>query len=188
MPLEILRKYRFGYCPPEGTALKYALYALGKSDKDLGIFQRLPPFQTDRPEELRILLRTDHFCRRGLAQPAHLCLWPIAAGHQLHNKYLGLALFQKPVFGLAALASTGPVLLMEGPINAMIASYWGFNAVALTGTNPSPAHLEEIESRIVKNHRRLVPVIDNDEAGSVSIVKWREFIPQMEEPSCCRPR
>jgi hypothetical protein len=25
-------------------------------------------------------------------------------------------------------------------------------------------------------------VIDNDEAGSVSIVKWREFIPQMEEP------
>ena len=71
---------------------------------------------------------------------------------------------------------------MEGPINAMIASYWGFNAIALTGTNPSPAHLEEIESRIVKRNRQLIPVLDNDEAGSVAIVKWREHIPKMEDP------
>ncbi len=98
------------------------------------------------------------------------------------NKYLEFALFSKPVFGLAALASNGPVLQMEGPINAMIASSWGFNVVDLKSTNPSPAHLEQVGTRIVNNPRWLVPAIDNDEVGSIAIVKWREFVPQIEEP------
>ena len=182
LPLEILRKYRFGYCPPEGTALKYALYALGKRDKDLKYASIFRPSKRSGQKDYEFFYGRITFADVDWHSRPTYVFGRSLPGASSHNKYLGLALFAKPVFGLAALASTGPVLLMEGPINAMIASYWGFNAIALTGTNPSPAHLEEIESRIVKRNRQLIPVLDNDEAGSVAIVKWREYIPKMEDP------
>ncbi len=94
-------------------------------------------------------------------------------------KYLGLAGFQKPLFGYRTLGrGNGPVFLLEGPWDKMTLESWGYDALALMAANPSPEQVRLLQSL----KRPIVPVRDNDEAGEVALVSWQEAIPWLEKP------
>ncbi len=182
LPHEVVRKYRFGYCPPDNSSLRYSMYALNKSDDDLeyaGIFRPSKRIGDMNYEFFygRITFADVDYHRRPL-----YVFGRSLPDSSANSKYLGLANFPKPVFGLETISSTGTVFLMEGPINAMICRHWGFDAIALTGTSPSQMHIEAITEIIVRKRRRLVPVVDNDQAGTVAVAQWQERIPKIETP------
>jgi DNA primase len=97
------------------------------------------------------------------------------------NKYLGVPNFRKPIFGIELpFVDRSDVLLMEGALNAMIAIYWGYSAIALSGTSLSTAHVKIIRDKL--DGRTLRPVPDNDKAGMDALSRWQELMPFMTEP------
>ena len=93
-------------------------------------------------------------------------------------KYLGLAGFQKPLFGYRSLGrGNGPVFLLEGPWDKMTLESWGYDALALMAANPSPEQVRLLQSL----KRPIVPVRDNDEAGEAALATWQEAIPVARE-------
>jgi len=186
IPAEVVRTYRFGFCPPEGSSLRYVARIFNKKDPDLlqsGLFRESSAEDKHLYEFLygRITFADVDAHRNPLYLYGR---WLPGSGTKEANaKYLGLPGFSKPVFGLGLLSENqDKVFLMEGPINAMLCRSWGWDAIAFSGALPSPEQVLLINQQIIARGKRLIPVIDNDRAGAAASERWRELIPQIEAP------
>ena len=186
IPAELVRTNRFGLCPFEGSSLRYVARIFNKQDEDLveaGLFR---PSQREGEPVYEFLYGritfadVDHH-----RNPLYLYGRALPGGGLSDEsaRYLGLPGFSKPVFGLHDLSDRNEsVFLMEGPINAMLCRYWGFDAIAFSGALPSPEQVELIRRKIIASGRRLIPVLDNDRAGAAASERWKEVIPEIEAP------
>jgi len=182
LPHALLRRYRFGYCPPEGSNLQVLVRMFGKKMGDLAYAGLFRPSKRPGSAYYEFFYDRITFADVDYHRNPRTIFGRSLPGSQSRSKYLGLAGFPKPVFGLDTLSASGPVFLMEGPINAMICLHWGHAAIALTGTCPSQAHIQAIREKVVRRKRKLVPVIDNDQAGTVALSRWRALLPEMLAP------
>jgi DNA primase len=181
--LATLRRYRFGYCPRDGsqltsvakfarireqTLLKASL--LGASDKE----GKTSIYEYFRG---RIVFADVNWGRQAL-----YVIGRKFPGDELPAqvpKFMGPAGFQKPVFGIRRLtARRGPVFVLEAPWDALTLEQWGFDAVAIAGAHMSQSQIEAL----LALRRPLVPIKDNDEAGEIAYRAWKEGIPGLQEP------
>lgn len=173
LPQEVLDKWHFGYCPKnESTFL--SLSSLSRKEQ---IYAGLVRQGKNKFYEFfydRIVFADVD----GKGNPLYLYGRAINFNR---NKYLGAPHFAKPIFGIELpFKDNDTVLLMEGALNAMIARYWGYNAIALSGTSLSSSHVQTIQDRL--DGRILRPVPDNDKAGIKALSNWQASMPFMTEP------
>ena len=97
-------------------------------------------------------------------------------------RYLSVAGFAKPVFGLASLSgSRSKIILVEGQFDKFTLEAWGYDAVAIGGGNPSYAQIKAL-SGLNSKGRSIVPCMDNDVGGAKALESWRENMPFLSEP------
>jgi DNA primase len=184
LPLDILRKYRFGYCPPEGSPLLAAagMRRLGRRDlESAGLYREWYSRNGQPAGWYEFLKGRIVFADVDLAKnPVYLLGRALPGGGRENAvKYLGLAGFPKPLFGRASLGGgLGPVFLLEGPWDKLTLESWGYQALALMAANPSPEQVRLLQSL----KRPLVPVADNDDAGRLALSTWQDAVPWLEEP------
>ena len=173
LPEYILDKWQFGYCPSGGSEL----ISLGAISREDAVYSGLvKEGKTSYYEFMYDRIVFADVDESGKPVYIH--------GRALkpdRNKYLGIPNFKKPIFGANLDFRDSPlVLLMEGPINAMVAHYWGYNALAVAGTSLSSTQTEMIRDKL--QGRTLRPVPQNDNAGKKALQKWQEEIEFLGNP------
>lgn len=183
-PLDILRKYRFGYCPPEGSPLLAAAAMRRLTRQDL---EAAGLYRGYYGEDGETAGSYEFFKGRIVFADVDWSKNPVyVVGRALPSasktdaaRYLGLPGYPKPLFGYSSLGSgSGPVFLLEGTWDKLTLEGWGYDAVALMSANPSPEQIRLLQSL----KRPLVPVADNDEAGQMALSAWQEAVPWLEKP------
>jgi DNA primase len=182
---EVIRKYRFGYCPTEGSPLLAAAGMRRLTRQDLetaGLYRKFYAEDGQALGSYEFLKGRLVFADADLAHnPVYLVGRALPGGGLKDSaaKYLGLAGFQKPLFGYRTLGSgEKPVFLLEGPLDKLTLESWGYDAVALMAANPSPEQIRLLQSL----NRPIVPIGDNDEAGQAALSIWQEAIPWLQKP------
>lgn len=187
---QVLRKYRFGFCPAEGSPLlaAAAMRRLTRQDlEEAGLYREWydengQPGGSYEFFKGRIVFADVDWSKNplylvGRAMPA--ASKPEAA------RYLGLPGYPKPLFGYSSLGGgSGPIFLLEGPWDKLTLEGWGYEAVALMSAIPSPEQIRLLQSL----KRPLVPVADNDEAGAAALSAWQEAVPWLEAPMRLPPQ
>ena len=185
LSLDVIRKYRFGYCPVEGSPLLAAAGMRRLTRQDLeaaGLYRNFYDEENQPAGSYEFLKGRIIFADVDLARnPVYLVGRALPCGglKETAVKYLGLAGFQKPLFGYRSLGSgQGPVFLLEGPLDKLTLENWGYDALALMAANPSPGQIRLLQGL----NRPIVPIRDNDEAGEVALSTWQEAIPWLAKP------
>lgn len=189
----VLRKYRFGYCPPEGSPLLAAAAMRRLTRQDLEAAGLYREWYTENGEvggSYEFFKGRIVFADVDLARNPVYLVGRVAPRPQIDEtqpddagrgtaRYLGLAGFPKPLFGRSSLGSgQRPVFLLEGPWDKLTLEGWGYDALALMAANPSPEQV-----RLMQELRRpIVPVADNDDAGRMALSAWQAAVPWLEEP------
>lgn len=173
LPQEILDKWQFGFCPQQNSDFLSLASISRKEQVYAGLVRQGNNKFYEFFHNRVVFADVD-------AKGNPLYLYGRAIGFN-RNKYLGVPNFRKPIFGIELpIEGSGDVLLMEGALNAMIARYWGYNAIALSGTSLSTYHVDAIRDKI--GDRTLRPIPDNDKAGIDALSNWQEQMPFMTEP------
>lgn len=173
LPLEILEKYHFGYCPPNGSDFLSLASISRKEQVYAGLVRQGKNKFYEFFHDRIVFADID-------SNGNPLYLYGRAINFN-RNKYLGAPNFRKPIFGIQLpFVNKDDVLFFEGALNTMIAKYWGYNAIALSGTALSTAHVKVIRDKL--DGRKLRPVPDNDGAGLTALSNWQELMPFMTEP------
>jgi DNA primase len=175
---ETIRKYRFGFCPPDGSGIE-ALARLARIDPDT--LRQASILREYTPEDGEVQTYEYFWGRITFADLDASRRVRYISGRRLPTpnisddarKYIGLAGFPKTVFNLQRVTwKREPVFVVEAPLDAITIDQMGFDAVALHGAHPS-ARQKQAMRRITHP----VFIKDNDPAGAAALAAWREAIP-----------
>jgi DNA primase len=179
--MDTLKRWKFGYVPYEGTHIADFLWRTRRVSEEkllkagiLHTFQTAKgPWTTEFQRGRIVFFDTDRYM-----DPHHMTgrAFPYGQINPDAPKLMAVPGFTKPVFGLKYLnKATRPVILVEGPWDAMTLIQWGYDAVALDGLYMSREHTDAL----LTLERPLVPLYDNDEAGEKARTIWRAAIPAL---------
>jgi DNA primase len=178
-----LRRYRFGYCPPEGANLPALAGLLKLSAETLEAASLLRAVERGgKSWRYEFFSGRIVFADVNLGRQTVYLVGRKPLESQLPDsapRYLGLANFAKPVLGAASLApGERPAFVVEGPWDMLTLREWGYDAVAIAGAHMSDAQVEAL----LGLGRRLIPIRDNDPGGALAYAAWRERLPGLEAP------
>jgi len=178
LPEDIIKKWHFGYCPQYGSEFLSLAGLSRKEEVYAGVVRQGKNKYYEFFYDRVVFADVD-------AKGDPLYLYGRTLNSVNNNKYLGVPNFQKPIFGIELPFRTDTVLLMEGAINAMIAQYWGYDAIALSGTSLSPKHTKTLRTKL--DGRDLRPLPDNDKAGMKALSKWQSLMNWVGDPVFISP-
>lgn len=174
LPEAVIKRWHFGFCPQQGSQFLELGTVTREEEEYAGLVKQGKDYYYEFFHNRIVFADID-----GEGNP--VALYGRALSKKASNKYLGLAEFKKPVFGITVPFNSSPnVLLFEGAINSMIARHWGYNAIALSGTALTKPTVEIIREGL--HGKNLIPVPDNDTAGMTALSKWQELMPWMKSP------
>ncbi len=191
---KMMRKYRFGFCPADGTTLMDILPTLYKIQPGVlamaGIFHefsgedgkkrfyesfKLNRWDRELGHETQFQRGRIVFADIGRGGAINYLFARVLPEDDLPKgipRYLGLTGLNKPVFGLESLdeAPGEPIFMLEGQIDKITLEQWGLGALAMCGGMLSM----EQEEAILKTKRRLILVTDNDLGGDAATSRLYE--------------
>lgn len=190
---QVIKKWRFGFWPRKEEQFSRVINALkvfGYTQAHLqearllleGKWGLYEPFGGSVASSGRIISADVDHIGAAKALLARVLPWE----NELKSaKYLYLADFEKPLFGLDRIGrSNGPVLLTEGVWNMYTLHKWGYDAVAPGGTHLSAAQRQPL----LKFKRPVVPIPDLDpidqsgqSPGMLALARWQKELPEMKE-------
>lgn len=182
---ETIRKFRFGFCPPDGSQIEH-LVKLSNISQELllkaCIMREIDHDGNTRTYEYfwnRITF-TDKSMGRESIYPMGRIFPNDKEGGQ-SAKYMGPAEYQKPVFNINGISrqKKAPVFIVEAPWDAITLVQLGFDAVAIMGAHPSDFQKKEL-NRLAAS-RNLIPIPDNDKGGEIALGAWQDNL-NLEEP------
>ena len=177
-----IRKYRFGFCPDNGSGIEALAKLAGVTEEQLLTASILRKTGTERGVWIYEYMRgrivfADY--NRGF-ETINLIgrRFPFSSLPDHGRKFIGLAGFKKPVFGINRLHDKGELtFVVEAPWDKLTLEQWGFNAVAISGGYMSDAQAAALN----RLRRPLIPVPDNDKGGESALAAWNKSVPGLED-------
>lgn len=177
-----IRKYRFGFCPDSSSGIKALAKLVNISEEQLLAASILRKSDGARGtwtyEYMRGRIVFADFNRS--FETIYLIgrRLPSSSLPDHGRKYIGLAGFKKPVFGVNRLSSKAAhTFVVEAPWDKLTIEQWGFNAVAISGGYMSDAQAAALH----RLQRSLIPVPDNDQGGEIALEAWKKSVPGLKD-------
>lgn len=182
-----IRKFRFGYCPRDGSGIE-ALAGIARISRK-SLLEACILREIEREDKTlsyeyfwnRITF-VDKSMGRQTTYPVGRKL-PDKKDDGMERKFVGPAGFRKPVFNLYGISRKkgSPVFVVEAPWDVITLTQMGFDAVGIGGAHPS-VYQKNVLNRLA-TERPLIPVPDNDAGGQVALETWQEAL-ILQEPLC----
>ena len=182
LPESIFRKYKVGFAPLKSPRTKAIARMLRFSDDELveaGVFREGKKGLYECCRGRVVFADVEGSAR--LVNYVVSRTFPDGGLWESAPRYLTLAGYQKPLFGIGAMGGgRTPIILTEGPIDKFTVEAWGYDAVALMAAHPTPTQMAILIE--LQKTRPITPLVDNDAGGAAALDAWREMFPQLAEP------